>query len=97
MMVPREYQLRGIVRRVLILTPPALVRQWAGELVVKAGVIAKTTEDSLIREAVDEFWQQEGVIVASIATARTGRHAKNVSTLPWTWSSWTRLTTSRIG
>ena len=44
-MVLREYQLRGMARRVLILVPAPLLRQWAGELEAKAGISFRTTED----------------------------------------------------
>src|SRR5438132_12089179 len=33
----REYQLRGMVRRALVLVPPPLVGQWVSELFSKAG------------------------------------------------------------
>jgi SNF2 family DNA or RNA helicase len=83
MMVLREYQLRGMARRVLVLVPPALVRQWTGELAVKAGVAARNTDDPMLREAPDQFWGEEGVVVASLATARRGRHAQSVAGISW--------------
>ena len=83
LIVLREYQLRGMVRRALVLVPPALVRQWAGELSVKAGIEARTTEGPLFRDAPDRFWQGEGVVVASLATARSGKHSPGVLAAPW--------------
>jgi hypothetical protein len=38
LMILREYQLRGMVRRALIIVPPALIGQWVGELSSKAGI-----------------------------------------------------------
>jgi superfamily II DNA or RNA helicase len=83
MMVLREYQLRGMARRALILAPPALVRHWAGELEAKAGIVARTTEDARLREEPDAFWRDDGVVVASLALARGGRHAPAVQAAPW--------------
>ena len=42
-MVLREYQLRGLAPRVLILAPAPLCPHWEGELADKAGVYARTT------------------------------------------------------
>jgi SNF2 family DNA or RNA helicase len=83
LMVLREYQLRGMARRALVLAPPALVRHWAGELESKAGVVARTTEDARLREEPDAFWREDGVVVASLALARGGRHASAVQAAPW--------------
>ncbi len=83
LMVLREYQLRGMARRALVLAPPALVRHWAGELESKAGVVARTTEDARLRDEPDAFWRDDGVVVASLALARGGRHASAVQAAPW--------------
>jgi SNF2 family DNA or RNA helicase len=83
LMVLREYQLRGMARRALVLAPPALVRHWAGELEAKAGVVARTTEDPRLREDPEAFWREDGVVVASLALARGARHAPTVQAAPW--------------
>jgi len=82
-MVLREYQVRGMARRVLVVAPPALVRHWAGELADKAGIVARTTEDPRLREDPDAFWSGEGVVVASLALARSARHAPLVQSAAW--------------
>ncbi len=41
LIILREYQLRGMVRRALVLVPPALVRQWSGEIAAKIGIEAR--------------------------------------------------------
>lgn len=79
----REYQLRGMVRRALILVPPALVRQWSGEIAEKLAVPARTTEDLDFRDDPAAFWSAPGVAVASIATARMPKHAPLVQGSPW--------------
>jgi superfamily II DNA or RNA helicase len=76
----REYQLRGMARRVLVLVPPALVAQWAEELRSKAGV------EPSVASGVDpagDFWHSDGVVLASHATARAARHADVIASLRW--------------
>lgn len=82
-MVLREYQLRGMVRRALILTPPALTRQWRGELESKAGLAVRSSDDASFRHDPASFWRGEGVVVASIALARSARHAPAVQAEAW--------------
>ncbi|MCU0654687.1 MAG: DEAD/DEAH box helicase [Polyangiaceae bacterium] len=81
MLVLREYQLRGLVRRTLILAPPPLVEQWVGELAEKVGVEVRTLEDT--PGEPEHFWSSEGVLVASMAQARSARHAPLVQAQPW--------------
>ena len=83
LMVLREYQLRAMAKRVLVLAPPALLRHWVGELADKAGIAARTTEDPRSREDAEGFWGEPGVVVASLALARTARHAPLVQGTPW--------------
>jgi SNF2 family DNA or RNA helicase len=78
LMVLLEYQLRGMARRVLVLAPPALVPQWVGELATKAGISARTTD----RDG-DAVWRGDGVVVASLATARMQRTAPAVQAEAW--------------
>ena len=78
LMVLLEYQLRGMAKRVLVLAPPALVPQWVGELATKAGISARTTD----RDG-DALWRGDGVVVASLATARMQRTAPAVQAEPW--------------
>ena len=83
LMVLREYQLRGMVRRALILAPPALTRHWRGELESKAGIEVQSTDDTRFRNDPAAFWREPGVLVASLAIARSARHAPMVQTEPW--------------
>ncbi|WP_437734854.1 DEAD/DEAH box helicase [Sorangium sp. So ce1335] len=83
LMILREYQLRGMVRRALILVPPALVGQWTGELAEKAGLAARTTDDAARTADPAAFWRDEGVVVASLALARSAKHAPLVQAAPW--------------
>ncbi|XXY18775.1 SNF2-related protein [Sorangium sp. So ce216] len=83
LMILREYQLRGMVRRALILVPPALVGQWTGELAEKAGLAARTTDDAARTADPEAFWRDEGVVVASLALARSAKHAPLVQAASW--------------
>jgi SNF2 family DNA or RNA helicase len=82
-MTLREYQLRSMVRRALILVPPALVGQWVGELAAKAGIEARHTNDRQLRLDPDQLWRGDGVVVASLALARGPRHAPAVQAEAW--------------
>ncbi|MDQ3012080.1 MAG: SNF2-related protein [Acidobacteriota bacterium] len=72
-MALKEYLLRGMAERVLILTPATLVGQWQEEMVTKFGIEFATSYDSLARSEPAQFWAQPRVI-ASIATARRAEH-----------------------
>ncbi len=73
-MVVKEYMLRGMAERVLILTPASLVGQWREEMAEKFGIDCATTHDRLLRDDPAAFWAQHRVI-ASMAVARRKDHA----------------------
>ncbi len=83
LMVLREYQLRGMVRRALILAPPALTRHWRGELESKAGIEVRSTDDARFRDDPAALWREPGVVVASLALARGARYAPLLQAEPW--------------
>ncbi len=74
-MVLKEYALRGMAERILILTPASLVGQWRDEMASKFGIDFATSHDSLLRTDPARFWAQPRVI-ASIAAARRKEHAE---------------------
>ncbi len=77
-MVLKEYMLRGMAERVLILTPAPLVGQWRDEMASKFGIDCVTSHDALLRNDPAAFWAQPKVI-ASIAMARRREHAELVA------------------
>jgi len=80
-MILKEYLLRGMVERVLILVPPSLVGQWREEMESKFDIDFITTHDPLLKRDPQQFWSASRII-ASIATARTVHHFKNVTRSP---------------
>lgn len=81
-MVLKEYVLRGMAERILILVPAALVGQWRDEMQGKFGLECATSHDSLLRTDPARFWTQPRVI-ASIAAARRQEHAGILSGLSY--------------
>jgi SNF2 family DNA or RNA helicase len=77
----REYLLRGMVKRVLILVPPALVGQWREELSSKFGLEFATAESG--HTIKGEFWSQTDRVLASLSLAKSRRHFDAVSACPW--------------
>ncbi len=76
-MVLKEYALRGMAERALVLTPASLVGQWREELETKFGLAFATTYDPLLRDSPQAFWAQDRII-ASLATARRRDHAERL-------------------
>jgi SNF2 family DNA or RNA helicase len=74
-MVLKEYALRGMAERVLVLSPASLVGQWREELETKFCLSFATTHDQLLRDDPRAFWRQKRII-ASISTARRREHSE---------------------
>ena len=77
-MVVKEYMLRGMADRLLVLTPASLVGQWREEMAEKFNIDCATTHDPLLRADPDAFWAQPRLI-ASIASARRKEHAERLA------------------
>jgi SNF2 family DNA or RNA helicase len=73
-LILKEYILRGLAKKVLILTPASLVWQWYHELYEKFGITA-----GIQRTQWD--WQFADILIASIDTAKREPHASIVSSL----------------
>ncbi len=73
-MILKEYVLRGMAERVLILTPASLVGQWQEEMAVKFAVSFTTTQDAEFRADPAAFWANPRII-ASLAVARREEQA----------------------
>lgn len=66
-LILKEYMIRGLVKKVLILVPASLVTQWAQELNSKFFIPAITQRKSYV-------WDQCDVVVSSIDTAKRNPH-----------------------
>jgi SNF2 family DNA or RNA helicase len=82
-LILKEYWARGMVGRALVLTPPSLVSQWKGELIEKFGLTPASADDAAFRADPARFWQEEPLIVASIAMARLEPHATALAGTAW--------------
>lgn len=66
-LILKEYMIRGLVKKVLILVPASLVSQWAAELTSKFYIPAVAQKKSYV-------WEQFDVVVSSIDTAKRNPH-----------------------
>ncbi len=78
-----EYILRGLVRKVLVLTPPSLISQWREELAHKFSLDFVTTEDPFYSDNPDDFWRRHDRIIASINVAKSKRNFDFVSEIEY--------------
>ncbi len=70
-LILKEYMIRGLVKKVLILVPASLVSQWASELNQKFYIPA-------VQQKKSYMWEQYDVIVSSIDTAKRSPHREIV-------------------
>jgi SNF2 family DNA or RNA helicase len=82
-MVLKEYWMRGLVGKALVLTPPSLVSQWKGELSEKFGLAPVSPDSAEFRRDPLPFWSGGRLVVASIAMARLEPHASAIAAVPW--------------
>ncbi|MBB5173099.1 DEAD/DEAH box helicase [Texcoconibacillus texcoconensis] len=66
-LILKEYMIRGLAKKVLILTPASLVSQWVSELNQKFFIPA-------VEQRKEYVWEQADIIVASIDTAKRPPH-----------------------
>ncbi len=79
-LVLKEYLMRQMIKRVLILTPPALVEQWREELSTKFRLADFVTNyDADFRELGHRAWAECPRIIASLATARRAEHRRVIT------------------
>ncbi len=78
----REYLLRGLVKRVLILVPTPLVSQWHEELRSKFGLEFAIPPRTREADRAD-YWTGTDRVLASLAFAKSRRRAEAVAAAPW--------------
>jgi SNF2 family DNA or RNA helicase len=72
-LITLEYLMRGLVRRVLVLTPPSLVEQWRAEMQTRFN-LDFVTYDSPVFKTNPQPWTSFPRIIASIDTAKRDPH-----------------------
>lgn len=70
-LILKEYLLRGLVKKILILVPASLVNQWARELNEKFFIPA-------IPYRKNYQWSQHDILISSIDTAKRSPHRKEI-------------------
>lgn len=78
-----ELVVRGLARRVLILTPPSLVEQWQGEMRRKFGLDFIVHDDPAFREHGAQAWAVHDRIIASYHTAKREPHRSAILRSEW--------------
>ena len=78
----REYLLRGMVRRVLILVPSPLVLQWHEELSSKFDLEFTIPPRGVTADRA-EFWSRHDRVLASLAFVKAKKRAELVAAQPW--------------
>lgn len=79
----KEYWLRGLVRKALILTPASLVSQWSGELTTRFGLTPATTDGQTFKREPDDFWVREPLVVASLPLARQASYRQALTAIDY--------------
>ena len=74
-----EYILRGLVRKVLIITPPSLTTQWREEMESKFGLRFMLHDDHEFKSGGVDSWHSHDKIIASIHTAKLKQNADEIS------------------
>lgn len=70
-LILKEYMVRGLVKKALILVPASLVLQWVRELNQKFGINAVAQKKAYM-------WNQYDVLVASMDTAKRDPHKEHI-------------------
>lgn len=70
-LIIKEYLIRGLVKKVLILVPASLVLQWTRELNQKFGIPA-------VAQKKEWMWDKYDIIVASLDTSKRNPHREHI-------------------
>ncbi|NLX96657.1 MAG: DEAD/DEAH box helicase family protein [Rhodopirellula sp.] len=78
----REYLLRGLVKRVLILVPTPLVSQWQEELRSKFSLEFSVPPRTATADRT-EYWSATDHVLSSLSFAKSSRRAQAVTAAAW--------------
>ncbi|MEW6040754.1 MAG: SNF2-related protein [Elusimicrobiota bacterium] len=74
----KEYLMRNMVKRVLILTPASLVSQWKEEMGSKFNLEFVTNEEENMDNGLKDLWKEK-LVIASLQLARNSRNFSRVA------------------
>src|SRR5690606_31938927 len=74
--IVKEYMVRGLARKVLVLAPASLLTQWQQELNEKLGIPARINRS-------EHNWDRWDCIITSLDTARRPPHADRIQAVAW--------------
>jgi SNF2 family DNA or RNA helicase len=75
-LIVKEYLLRGLAKKILILTPASLLWQWYHELYEKFAITAGI-------QRTEWDWNHSDILIASLDTAKREPHASVIRKLPY--------------
>jgi SNF2 family DNA or RNA helicase len=82
-LVLSELLMRGLVRSVLVLTPPSLIAQWQGEMRRKFAIELTSYDDPSFRNAGVLAWGAYDRVIVSIHTAKREPHRTAILARRW--------------
>ena len=82
-MIIKEYMLRGMVKKAIVLAPPTLVSQWQEEMASKFDIPFATPEDEGFRKDPERFWREQDLVIASINTAKAQKHFDTITDIDY--------------
>ncbi|MFQ5834550.1 MAG: DEAD/DEAH box helicase [bacterium] len=78
-MILKEYLIRGLVKKVLVLVPPSLVIQWKDEMASKFNIKFVTTDDEYYEEEKEKFWKKNNLVIASLNMAKSKENSEIIT------------------
>ena len=82
-LVLSELLMRGLVRSVLVLTPPSLITQWQGEIRRKFGIELISHDDPAFRQREADAWKCHDRVIVSQHTAKREPHRSAILNRKW--------------
>jgi len=82
-LVLSELLMRGLVRSVLVLTPPSLITQWQGEMRRKFGIELVSHDNPAFRERGTDAWTSHDRVIVSQHTAKREPHRSAILGRKW--------------
>jgi len=78
-MILKEYLIRGLVKKVLVLVPPSLIIQWKDEMASKFNIKFVTTDDKYYQEEKEKFWKKNNLVIASLNMAKSKENSEIIT------------------